>query len=94
MDYEPVIMYVNDKYFGIINLREKINKEYLGNNHNATKKTTELLELSGGSSKEYAGLLNFIAQNYLSKDFPSELEKQMDIENYFNYSFVICFYCK
>lgn len=91
MDYQPVIMYVNDKYFGIVNLREKINKEYLANNHNANKKQTELLELSGGKSKEYAKLLQFISENYLSKDFPSELEKQMDIENYFNYSFLEIF---
>jgi len=91
MDYEPVIMYVNDKYFGIINLREKINKEYLGNNHNATKKTTELLELAGGNSKDYESLKNFIAAHYKDDNFSLELEKIMDIENYFNYSFLEIF---
>ena len=88
MDYQPAILYVNDRYFGIINLREKINKEYLGYNHNAAKDFTQLLEQEGGNSKDYQSLKAFAAEHYADSNFPEEIEKLMDLEDYFNYSFL------
>lgn len=88
MDYQPVILYVNDKYFGIVNLREKINKEYLGYNHNANKDSTQLLEQEGGNSKDYQFLKDFAAAHYADENFPQEIQKLMDLEDYFNYSFL------
>lgn len=88
MDYQPAILYVNDSYFGIINLREKINKEYLGYNHNAAKDFTQLLEQEGGYSKDYQSLKDFAAAHYADSNFPEEIEKLMDLEDYFNYSFL------
>ena len=88
MDYQPAILYVNDRYFGIINLREKINKEYLGYNHNAAKDFTQLLEQEGGNSKDYQSLKAFAAAHYTDSNFPEEIEKLMDLEDYFNYSFL------
>jgi uncharacterized protein (TIRG00374 family) len=88
MDYQQAILYVNDRYFGIINLREKINKEYLGYNHNAAKDFTQLLEQEGGNSKDYQSLKAFAAAHYTDSNFPEEIEKLMDLEDYFNYSFL------
>ena len=88
MDYQPVILYVNEKYFGIVNLREKINKEYLGYNHNADKDLTQLLEQTGGNSKDYQSLKEYAAAHYSDANFPEEIEKLMDLEDYFNYSFL------
>ena len=88
MDYQQAILYVNDNYFGIINLREKINKEYLGYNHNAAKNFTQLLEQEGENSKDYQTLKDFAAAHYADSNFPEEIEKLMDLEDYFNYSFL------
>ncbi|MFM7080084.1 MAG: CotH kinase family protein, partial [Bacteroidota bacterium] len=49
MDYRPSILLVNGDYWGIYNIREKINHEYLYYNHKAPKnEKTTLLGFDGG----------------------------------------------
>lgn len=88
MAYQPTIMYVNGKYFGIVNLREKINEDYIQYNHHANKKGVTILEAEGNFNKEYEGFKKFIQEHYLDNNFPTAIEEKMDVENYFNYSFL------
>jgi hypothetical protein len=86
MAYQPCIFYVNDKYFGIINLREKINNDYLGYNHHALKDSTELLELHGGHSKDYMQLFHDLETQHDAADYDVKMDEIMDVENYMNFS--------
>ncbi len=47
MAYQPAVVYINGKYWGVYNMREKINKDYLAENHNADPDSIDLLEYNG-----------------------------------------------
>ncbi len=49
--YRPVVVYLNGKYWGIYNIREKANSNYLVDNHRLDKNQFDLLENSWGSVK-------------------------------------------
>lgn len=90
--YRPVIAYINGRYWGIYNMREKINEHYIEENHHIDKDSIDLLEHEGfeikhGDNKDYLKLLNFIKQNsFESKKMYDSLNKMMDINNYIKYS--------
>lgn len=88
--FEPVVLYLNGQYWGHINLREKINEDYLENNHNVDASKIDLLEYDAavleGSNAEYLELLDFLNNNSLSGDANYEIAaKQIDIENFIDY---------
>jgi hypothetical protein len=88
--YRPVVVFLNNKYWGLYDLREKVDDDFLAANHGVKKKDIELLEANAlekeGSNKDYLALINFIkghdlkdAQNYL------QVTKQIDMENFMDY---------
>jgi hypothetical protein len=90
MAYQPSVLFVNGQYWGIHNVREKVDLTYLEQNHGADSATTDLLFYDGerlkGSSQTYYNMINDLKT--LSADDPGfieEVEKRMDVTNYFNY---------
>ena len=89
--YEPAIVYLNGKYWGIQNLREKISEHYLKNNFKVDKDNVDILRHNGvkrhGYSKNYKFLLAFLRHNDLTNDsLVDSLAKFMDIHDYFRYN--------
>jgi hypothetical protein len=84
-DYKQSVLYVNGNYFGLYNIREKLNKEYLKYNFGADKDSTILLELSGDHSKEYRKFLNYIDQRFPEKSAFDSLNSVMHVEEYLNW---------
>ncbi len=64
MDYQPVVCYVNGKYHGIYDLREKIDEDYLANHHGIDPDNVDLIKgnsiVKSGSMDNYNELLNYI----------------------------------
>ena len=90
MAYRPAIVYLNGEYWGILNLREKINEHYASVRANVDPDQIDLLELDGeplnGSSAHYEDLIRYIEQNSLSDpDAYQEVERRMDLDNYIDY---------
>lgn len=90
-EYRPAIVFLNGQYWGIQNLREKINEHYLEDNFGVDKDNVDLMEhrdgAKHGNSKAYKQLLNFLATKDLTDDeIIAELRKIMDIENYMTYN--------
>ena len=88
--FEPVILYLNGKYWGHINLREKINENYLESNHDVDADMIDLLEYNAsvieGSNAEYVELLDFVSNNSLASDANYEVvASQIDISNFIDY---------
>lgn len=88
--FEPVVLYLNGKYWGQINLREKINEDYLASNHNVSADRVDMLEYEStvieGSNAEYNELLDFLRSNSLVNDANYEfVARQIDISNYIDY---------
>lgn len=89
--YRPAIVFINGKYWGIQNLREKINEHYLEQNYCVDKDNVDILRHNGsarhGSSKNYKKLLAYLRSHDMSKDETiEELSTFMDIEDYIRYN--------
>lgn len=89
--YEPAIVFLNGKYWGIQNIREKISEHYLAQNFDVDKDNVDILRQNGvkrhGSSKNYKYLLNYLRTHDLSKDANvKRLAEFMDIEDFIKYN--------
>jgi hypothetical protein len=88
--YRPSHVYINGKYWGIYNIREKINRYFLQSHTEADKDSIDLMEhrfiRKRGSKKHYAELLNFIQKKDLSvPDHYNWVQTQMEVENFIDY---------
>jgi hypothetical protein len=88
--YRPVVTFLNGKYWGIYNLREKISKYYIGSNHEIDPQKIDLLEndraVIDGDGEHYQNLLDFISSHSLSDPGNYQyLCTQMDVENFIRY---------
>ncbi len=88
--FSPAIVYLNGEYWGIHNIRERIDKYYLSDNHGVDPDSIDLLEdslkvVEGGISN-YSELLEFLSNNDLSlEENYRALEKYIDLDNFLNY---------
>lgn len=90
-EYRPAVVFLNGQYWGIQNMREKINEHYLENNFGVDKDNVDLMEhrdgAKHGNSKAYRYLLNYLATKSMADDAViEELRGFMDIEDYMNYN--------
>ena len=78
MDYKPVATYVNGKYHGIYDLREKIDEDYLANHRGLDSKNVDLIKgsstVQNGSVDNYKAILDYV--------------KTHDLRNEKNYAYV------
>ena len=88
--FQPTIVYLNGQYWGHMNMREKINEDYLESNHGVDAGKIDMLEGNGsvleGSNEKYQELLNFLNQNNMASDQNFEaVSGMMDIDNFIDY---------
>lgn len=89
--YRPVVVYINGIYWGIHNLREKINEHYLKYNSGAHQDSVDILkhrnDLQHGNRKQYKALIKYLSKTDLSDTVNvNELSTFMDIDNFINYN--------
>ena len=87
LEHNPVATYINGTYWGMYNLREKINEHSLASKHNINADDITLLtnnaEEIEGSNDEYYELINFINTNDLTIDSNFEyVAQQIDLKAY------------
>jgi hypothetical protein len=86
LDYRPSVLYINGEYWGIYNIREKCNLEYLNQNYNVPKdKSTDLLEQGGERSKEYNQMISFVGKKFPEKSAIDSVNSKMVLSNYIDY---------
>lgn len=90
-EYRPAVVFLNGKYWGIQNIREKISEHYLAANFGVDKEKVDILRHNGvkrhGYSTDYKKLLAFLRNNDLSDDVKmDELSEFMDIKDYIRYN--------
>ncbi|MFH2141852.1 MAG: CotH kinase family protein, partial [Bacteroidota bacterium] len=89
--YRPCVVYLNGEYWGLYNIREKQNEDYLASNHNIDPDNVNILENSGvsiveGSDADYTILNNFIENNDINNSTNYEFVKnEVDIDEYIDY---------
>lgn len=69
-DYRPVVLYLNDEYYGIYYIREKINKNYVKRHLGVSGDSIDILSsrfVNDGTDKEFTALRNYAENNDLSQ---------------------------
>ncbi len=84
--YRPMVAYLNGEFWGIYNLREKVNEHFLASHHGVSPDDINLLESNGrtiqGDNIAYLQLIDFVENNDLT--IPSNynwVEERVDIAN-------------
>jgi hypothetical protein len=88
--FRPVIVFLNGEYWGIHNIRERIDRYYFETNYNIDPDNIDLLtdymDVTEGDEYHYQNLRNFMEDNDLSRSGHYEyVGTQMDISNFIDY---------
>lgn len=88
--YKSVILYINGNYWGVFNLREQVDDDYIANNFNVSKEETNIVridnDITTGDGKKYFDLLNYLATHDMSKSSSYEYVKErLNIESYVDF---------
>lgn len=92
--YQPVAAYLNGEYWGMYNMREKVNEDFLEANRGVNSKTVNLLELQGnaieGDNTGYMQLVSFLESNtsLAASEKYSYVADRIDIDNFIKYQLV------
>ena len=97
MDYQPVAIFLNGQYWGIQNIREKIDRFYFNSNFGVPIDSVQLLKDSyqvlEGNNYHYIKLLEYIKQiSTVDSLVYDSISKMVDIENYSDYFITEMFY--
>jgi hypothetical protein len=89
-DYRPAVLFINGEYWGIQNIREKVNEHFLAQHHNVDPDSVDILEYFGevvhGDNTDYLALHSFIENNDFTLPANYEYVKtQMEVDNFINY---------
>lgn len=93
--YSPSVLFINGSYWGIHNIREKINERFLETYHNIDQNNLDLIYMDmrdttitalAGDITEINELLTFIANNDLSSDENfAYVQNNIDLDNYIDF---------
>jgi hypothetical protein len=88
---QPVVIYIEGRYFGLMDIRERSDENLLTSNFGLDESNIDLIELQNspilGSSEDYNTLINYIRNNDLADQTNYKyVESQMDIDNFINYN--------
>ncbi len=89
--YRPSHTYINGKYWGIYNIREKVNTYFLASHYkDINVDSIDLIEhrktVKKGNGVRYYSMLDFIKENDISEQASfDKLGELMDIDNFMNY---------
>jgi hypothetical protein len=96
-DYQPCVLYLNDEYWGIYNIRDMITPHHFENHYNIDNDKVDLLEGSELSPQADDGVIedymsevvNFLQHNNISLDANYQsISERIDIDSYIDYIIV------
>ena len=95
--YQPVVVYINGEYWGVQNLREKINEHFVRFNCGADPDSVDMLkhrdDLKNGTRKHYRNMLQYLKTHDLAvQEHFDSVAKLMDWENYAHYNIAETYY--
>lgn len=91
--FKPSAHYLNGEYWGILNIREKINEHFVADNHQFDTEDLALIahntagtEVLHGTDTDYKALLSYLQNNNLQTDanYHKALES-IDVDNFIQY---------
>ncbi|MCI0494703.1 CotH kinase family protein [candidate division KSB1 bacterium] len=88
--YRPAVVFLNGAYWGIHNIREKINEHYIAANHKVDPDNIDLLENNSraihGDATHYQAMLNYIStQNMQLPATLDAIKTMIAVDNFMDY---------
>ena len=88
--YRPAHVYLNGKYWGLYNLREKINRHFIDDYHDIKKDSVDIMQhrfsRKRGSRTHYKQLLKYLdTVDMQSVHVMNRLDEMMDVDNFMMY---------
>jgi len=88
--YKPSVVFINGQYFGILNIRERTDDDYVASNYNISDDSFDLLENNAtvirGSNTEYNNLLSYMGSNNMSNLLNlNYVANRIDMKQYMDY---------
>ena len=92
--YRPAVLYLNGEFWGIQNIREKVNEHFLASHHLINAENIDLLDIQGvneenivhGTNIDYVNLLDYLDNQDMGDPIvQNALENWIDIESYMSY---------
>ena len=88
--YRQSVLFVNGEFFGVYDIMEKVNEQFLAQHHNLDPKKIDLLVGNGtaitGSNTEYKALIEYVKTHDLSvKANYDYVASKIDIDNYIDW---------
>ncbi len=98
MAYRPAAVFLNGEYWGLLNLREKIDENFLASNNRVNPNDVILLENNGepliGKADDWWKMYDFVLSSSLTVKANYDLvASQMDIESFTDYFASQIFFC-
>ena len=94
----PVVVYINGKYYGLYDLNEDQNDDYLHNHYGVNKDDVEIIRFNTmvvkGSNKDWKRVIGYAKTESLSKDAAyKEFEKWVDTDYFIDYLVCSTYLC-
>ncbi|WP_083608091.1 CotH kinase family protein [Teredinibacter haidensis] len=88
--FRSVAVYLNKEYWGMYNLREKVNEHFLASKHDIDADDIDLLERDGeiieGDNSDYLALIDYVTtRNLAVTEYYQHVASEIDIENFISY---------
>jgi len=88
--YRSVAAYINGEYWGMYNMREKVNEHFLNSSHGVPIDEIDLIgpggELIHGTDDDFLQLMEFLENNFLTdEDNYNHVKNEVDIDNFIMY---------
>ncbi|OZC04484.1 CotH kinase family protein [Rubricoccus marinus] len=85
--YRPTVVFLNGEYWGIHNLREKLNEDYLAAHYDVSDDEVEIIEGTwGGQSEHYDAFDDFLdTADLTTPEAWAEVEANIDVDQYTDY---------
>ncbi|MBL4653508.1 MAG: CotH kinase family protein, partial [Flavobacteriales bacterium] len=100
--FHPVLMFLNGKYHGIYNIREKVNEPFFASHHDVNVKKIDIVEpvlrgenfiASTGSVNGYISVETYIRTNNIQDSLVyQQVCKMIDVDEYINYQIIEIYY--
>jgi hypothetical protein len=93
MDSRPCVVYINGEYWGLYNLREKVNEDYLASHHGVDPDQVDILAWNGyakaGSNEAYLALVEYVATHDMrNPEYYTYVGSQIDVDEFIDYLIV------
>jgi hypothetical protein len=86
-----VVVYINGQYWGIHNLREKVNGDYFKYRYDWKNGEFREIQGSGFRNPVYKSFIDYVRENSDKSDFHQRVSDSIDVENFFNFNILQTF---